>query len=117
MKAILYFLIAMLVAGAGYLAFERFMESSAADNTLAQAQGTPPPPARLPATPLQGAAPEPAPPQTVVTEVVEEQPAAEAPPPAPIATQSRSYEPATQNPNNPNVERCEDPETGNPAPC
>lgn len=100
MKSILYLLIAGLLAGAGYLAYERFAVSgsSADENTLAQAQGTPPPPARLPTLPQEGEQPTEEP--EVVEEIIEEpevEESTEAPPPPPVPTPTAtSYAP---NPN------------------
>ena len=90
MKSVLYFLIAALMAGAGYLGYERFVgsSSSADENTLAQAQGVPPPPARLPTLAQAGEPPAARLPDEEVTE--EEEPEVE---PTPTATPTRSYEP------------------------
>ena len=83
MKSFLYVIIAGLLAVAGYMAYDRFSGPTAEDNTLAAAQGVPPPPARLPAAPNAAQQPATAPAQTetVVQEVQQPEPEA-APAPA-----------------------------------
>ena len=94
MKSFFYVVIAGLLAIAGYMTYDRFSGPSAEDNTLAQAQGVPPPPARLPgvANPAQPApATSPTQPETIVQEVQQEVQEA-APPPVEVGP-SPSYEP------------------------
>ena len=105
MKSLLYLLLAGLVVATGYLGYERFVAQNSADaNTLGVAQGSPPPPARLPQLAQDGAA---VPARLPEGEEPAPEPTATTPPPvAPVETPGPDYEPP--------VEEEEDDPEGNP---